>query len=436
VPLTTPRIAGKVGLPALIAATFFMVAGGPYGLEDVLQRTGYTASILILILTPLVWSVPVVLLVGELGAALPEEGGYYAWVARALGPFWGFQEAWLSLAASIFDMAIYPTLFVLYLGRFWPAASQGSNGIWIGIAVIAACAAWNIAGAKAVGGGSVLLAIALLGPFVLMALIAVVRSPLSQTVPPVRADILGGVMIAMWNYMGWDNASTIAGEVERPQRTYPLAMLGALVLIIASYVLPIAALKHFGIDTASWSTGSWVDAAELLGGRALGVAVVAGGMICGLGMFNALVLSYSRVPLAMAESGYLPHAFTWLAGKSRAPWFSIVVCAAAWAACLRLGFERLVLIDVLIYGAALMLEFIALAVLRWREPQLLRPFRIPGGKPVAILLGVGPLALLVLAFVRGREEAVQGINPIHLALWIAAAGVVLYYALRPSQKPV
>ena len=71
-------------------------------------------------MTPVVWSLPTALMVGELAAALPEEGGYYAWVRRALGPFWGFQEAWLSLVASVFDMAIYPTLFALYLGKLSP----------------------------------------------------------------------------------------------------------------------------------------------------------------------------------------------------------------------------------------------------------------------------------------------------------------------------
>jgi amino acid transporter len=86
-----------------------MVSGGPYCLEEIIQKAGYSRAILILAIVPIIWSLPVALMVGELSAALPEEGGYYAWVRRALGPFWGFQEAWLSLAASIFDMAIYPT---------------------------------------------------------------------------------------------------------------------------------------------------------------------------------------------------------------------------------------------------------------------------------------------------------------------------------------
>src|SRR5277367_6847583 len=113
----------KLTLGALVAATYFMVSGGPYGLEELVQKAGYSATLLILIATPIVWSLPTGLMVGELAAALPEEGGYYAWVKRALGPFWGFQEAWLSLAASVFDMAIYPTLFTLYLGKLVPSVA-------------------------------------------------------------------------------------------------------------------------------------------------------------------------------------------------------------------------------------------------------------------------------------------------------------------------
>ncbi len=64
-------------------------------------------------------------MIGELASALPAEGGFYVWVRRALGPFWGYQEGWLSLSASIFDMAIYPAIFVLYLGKLSPALTDG-----------------------------------------------------------------------------------------------------------------------------------------------------------------------------------------------------------------------------------------------------------------------------------------------------------------------
>jgi amino acid transporter len=101
----------------LVAATFFMVSGGPYGIEDIIGGAGYTWASALLLSLPVLWSLPTALMIGELASALPAEGGFYVWVRRALGPFWGFQEAWLSLAASIFDMAIYLTLFTLYLGR-------------------------------------------------------------------------------------------------------------------------------------------------------------------------------------------------------------------------------------------------------------------------------------------------------------------------------
>src|SRR5947209_19223960 len=102
-----------------------MVSGGTYGTEDIVRGAGYSSAMLVLLLTPLVWSVPTTLMIGELAAAMPSEGGFYAWVRRALGRFWGFQEAWLSLIASIFDMAIYPTLFVTYLTRLVPWFGEG-----------------------------------------------------------------------------------------------------------------------------------------------------------------------------------------------------------------------------------------------------------------------------------------------------------------------
>ena len=122
-------------------------------------------------------------------------------------------------------------------------------------------------------------------------------------------DILGGLLICMWNYMGWDNASTIATEVERPQRTYPRAMLAAVVIVALSYIVPVAAVWLTGLASSAWETGSWADIAGMLGGPLLRIGLVVGGMISGFGMFNALVMSYSRLPLAMAQDGMLPKFF-------------------------------------------------------------------------------------------------------------------------------
>ena len=416
-----------------------MVSGGTYGTEDIVHGAGYGRAILILLVTPLLWSLPTAFMIGELSSALPFEGGYYAWVRRAMGNFWGFQEAWLSLVASIFDMAIYPTLFVLYLDRLFPWFQEGNRGWWVALAVVVACALLNIAGVKVVSLTSLWLflalsapfaAIVILAPFKLGALAAAVTKPTTSTV-----DILGGLLICMWNYMGWDNASTIATEVERPQRTYPRAMLVAVCIVAVSYVLPFAAMWATGLKANAWETGSWADIAGLLGGPLLRIAIVLGGLMSAFGMFNALVMSYSRLPLAMAQDGMLPAVFGKLQKKSRAPWVAILALATGWALCLGLGFARLVTLDILLYGASLFLEFMALAVLRFREPDLKRPFRVPGGRLGAIAIGIPPVMLLAFSVVRSEHESILGMSSFAFGMILIAAGFVVYFinhALKPA----
>ena len=149
----------------LIAATYFMVAGGPYGIEDILGGAGYGWAIVILLVLPFLWSLPTALHDRRAGLAIPADGGFYVWVRRALGPFWGYQESWLSLSASIFDMALYPSIFVLYLGKFSPALTAGWRSYAWSLAVVALCSLWNLRGAPAVGEDSVGLFVLLLAPF-------------------------------------------------------------------------------------------------------------------------------------------------------------------------------------------------------------------------------------------------------------------------------
>ena len=315
------RPISKITLVPLIATTYLMVSGGPYGLEELVQKCGYLAACLVLIVTPIIWGLPISLMVGELSTAIPEEGGFYAWARRALGPFWGFQAAWLALANSIVDMALYPTLFVLYLSRVWPGAAIGHNAWGIGLAVIIACAAVNIAGIRVVGHVSVALTTALLAPVAVLCVTALVASvrPSPEPAEPGHADILGGILIAMWSYSGWDDASTIAGEVDRPQRNYPVVMIGVLVLAALIYVIPVLSLAHTGIDPSAWSNGAWVDVGMKLGGPLLGSAILFAGLVSAFAICNALVLSYSRLPLVLAEDGYLPGVFRLRTQKADRP---------------------------------------------------------------------------------------------------------------------
>ena len=421
----------KLTVLSLAAATYFMVSGGPYGMEELVRNAGYRLTVVILFLTPLVWSLPTGLMVGELAAALPAEGGFYVWVRRAMGPFWGFQEAWLSLVASIFDMAIYPTVFVLYLGTLWPAATAGHRGIALKLAIVVVCLLWNLFGAKAVGNGSILLGTLMLSPFLLITAFAFFRHLTLGTTPPAEGNLLTGILVAMWNYMGWDNASTVANEVDNPQRTYPRVMMLTLAVIFLSYVIPVLAVWHLHVQAETWSTGSWASIASMVVGPWLGLTLVAAAMISEFGTFNSLVMSYSRLPVAMAEDGHLPSVFARKL-QNGAPWVAIIVLGAAWAASLGLSFDKLIMLDILLYGASLALEFLALLMLRIREPQLPRPFRVPGGKAGAIAVAVGPTALLVISVIRNRNEQLDlgrlgSMSQLGFGLILMALGVVYYF---------
>jgi amino acid transporter len=423
--------AGKRGITLwpLIAATYFMASGGPYGLEEAVSSAGYAGAILLILITPVVWSLPTGLMVAELSSAIPAEGGYYVWVRRAMGRFWGFQEAWLSLASSIFDLAIYPTLFVAYFSRLVPGADRGWHGIAIGAGAITVCLGWNLAGGKAVGEGSLAMLFLMVAPFAALIVIAFLRwgSPNPAASHPVtHSELVAGLLVCMWNYMGYDNAANVSGEVQNPQRTYPLAILLTMVLVALDYVTPVTAMSRSGIGPQQWTTGSWATLGGIIGGPWLRIAIVIGGMVSSFGQFNALLMSYSRLPLAMANDGLLPRIFSRVSPRTGAPWVAIISCAILYGACLGLGFDRLVTLDILLWGASLVLEFLALVLLRVQEPQLPRLFRIPGGVVGTALLGLPPAGLLILAAFHAEHEQIAGMSVWLFGTIVMIAGAAAY----------
>jgi amino acid transporter len=244
--------------------------------------------------------------------------------------------------------------------------------------------------------------------------------------PDVDAGLSTAILVGLWNYMGWDNASTVAQEVENPQRNYPRAMIFATILVAVTYILPLAAMALSGLSVETFSTGDWTTAASSLGGPLLGMAVVAGGAITGIGMFNALVMSYTRLPMAMAEDGMLPGVVARRNSRG-VPWVSVLFCGAAWALALKLPFDRLISIDLILYGSSLLLEFAALVVLRIREPRLARPFKA-GNLAFACWLGVGPAALIGYALYASRAEKLMGsTSALLFAVVVGLLGPVLYW---------
>ena len=344
-----PRLR-KLTLLPLVAATYFMVSGGPYGLEDIVGHAGYLRALLLLAIVPLIWSLPTALMIGELASAIPEEGGFYRWVSRAFGPFWGFQEAWLSLSASVFDMAIYPALAVAYLGQLSANLTAGHRGLFWSLAIVLICIAWNLRGAHSVGQGSLGMFALLLTPFLGIIIYGAFHAASAPFGPRNLAAIGEGnmttaLLFVLWNCMGWDNASTIAREVKDPRRNYIRAMIGAVALVTISYD---SSYRDRGDDGNSGDLvcdrGVGRCGSRTLGGPMVGpilaIGVVVGGAITGVAMFNALTLSYARVPAAMARDGMLPKQFARHMDNG-VPWVAVIVCGLGWALALGLDLTRL-----------------------------------------------------------------------------------------------
>jgi len=395
---------------SLVFVLFFTVSGGAYSTETLVTQVGPGMALLILLLVPLLWSLPEVLIVGELASMLPEEGGYYAWVRRAFGPFWAFQNGWWTWMYSLVDMAIYPVLFNQYLKFFVPGLPESAH--WaVSLAIIWGAAGINLRGAGNVGRVSMIAGGVILAAFAAMTVLAIPRvshvpwHPFSAGEHGIAGTLGVGLSIALWNYIGWDNASTVQGEVADASRSYPKALAITLPLVTLSYLLPLCATLGAS-DWHTWHEAGWPDIARQTGGPLGGfvaIAIAVGGMISALALYNALLMSYSRIPFAMAVDEMLPSAVAKTDTRGT-PTVAVLVSAVCYSAFTLLPFSELVVADVVLYALALFLEFGALIQLRKTEPGLRGSFRIPVGRGGVIALAMLPVLILLLVVGLGVQD--------------------------------
>ncbi|MFZ0934972.1 MAG: amino acid permease, partial [Bryobacteraceae bacterium] len=153
------------------------------------------------------------------------------------------------------------------------------------------------------------------------------------------------------------------------------------------------------------------------------------------GSLNALTMALSRVPAALAEDGFLPRIFARRDPKTDAPRWAILGCAAAWALGLMLPFSKLLMLDMLLTGSSILLEFAALVALRIREPRLARPYRVPGGTGGAIAVCIPPAVLMLLTVLRNQAEPLGPINALQFGGILMALGVVAYFVGVRNRRP-
>ena len=353
-------------------------------------------TLVLLILTPILWSAPVALVMAELASAMPDEGGYVTWTRQAFGPYWAFQVGWWSWIDSFVDVAVYPALFVEYL-RFWMPEMAPLERWLLIVAFIVVLTGLNLSGVRPTGHAAVALAIVSLAPVGALTVAALVGPHVSPWTPLAPAGqgltSLGlGLAVVMWNYSGWDTPSTVLGEARSPERAFRSATFLALPLLTAAYVLPMgAALASGALPWSQWTTGVLPTIARSVGGDWLGHAVAAGAVLSTAGLFMSLLLTNSRLPYVMARDQMMPRWLGVVDPRFGTPWRAIVVSAMLYAGFAVFSFKELIVLNVWLYSLSLLVELAAFVRLRVVAPEMPRPWRVPGGLAVAVAVVACPV---------------------------------------------
>jgi amino acid transporter len=444
---------------------YILVSGGSFGIEDMVSSSGPGLTILLLILLPVFWSLPMALIASELGSALPGEGGFYVWARRALGDFWGFQTAWWWSLSIFVDSSVYIVLAVGYLQNWLDFGSLDLGAFelpWryvICWAIIAVFAMVNIFGVKLVAFGSTLFSILILAPFFVLIVVGLAKwqfNPLTPvTVPDAPLFGTGGVFalglaIGVWMYSGYESMSTLSGEIRNPQRVIPRALMLAVPFIIVMYVLPtvagLAGYDHWDVWATEAGDGwvSFVEIGKALGGSALGVALLASALLGNLALYLDYLASGARPLFAIAADGLFPKTISKVSPRFGTPVAAILLMAALNAVLIVGPFQNLVVIDVILFISAYVVIFVAAVRLRVTEPSLKRPFRVPLGTWGMALMVVPPIAIVVFTiYVNAIDRSTEILGTTGFRLlgqdvgWYGIAGFaallsgpVLYYVFR------
>lgn len=419
----------KAGLFFFVWVMFSYCTGGPFGLEDMVTTSGPGMTLLYLLVLPFFWSVPVSLVSAELTSAMPVEGGFYRWARAAFGDFWGFLAGWWNWCASFLLGAAYAVQFSDYLSFYIPELT-GWKHYAVSLLIVALLTWINVRGIQAVGRFATGLELFILLPVLVLVVIGLSKwhhNPFLPLIPPhqPKFNVFGvGLALGLWLYSGYEQCSTVAEEVENPQRTYPLALAFVVPMSIAVYFLPtFASLASLG-DWQNWHTRYFADAAQLIGGPWLGGWMTLAAMITNISLLNATVLASTRMPFAMADDGYLPRALTGVHSRYGTPWIAIITSATVYGLLAMRSLTQLITVYSWLRIATTVMTVLAAWQLRRKQPDLKRPFVIPGRRRGLIYAVAAPIVMSVVAML-GSDRIGLTYGPLALAV-----GPVVYLLLR------
>lgn len=381
----------------------------------------------------------------ELGAALPRTGGTYAFLLRAFRVRWlPFLFGWSMFAVVLTGvMAAVATAFAIYAGELLegiiPYGKWTQRAVAIGCIIFLTtmnCIGVSIGGriqivftiAKIAGVGSLILAGLLLGGARPGSLTPVLPH---VTGPGTFAAFGVAMIVALFAYNGWWYSTFVAGEVRDPERSIPRSIFGGMAIVLVAYVLVnIVYLTVLPFDELRATERPAAAALEALAGPRGADLIAVAVMLSAFGTVNAQLLSVPRVYFAMARDGLFFDSVARVHPRWRTPAAAILL-QGAWASLLALTgtYQQIITYTAFPNYLFLSLAVAGLIVLRVREPDLHRPFRVPlfPLTPVLFLLVFG--WYLVNSLLHEFRDTIVGI-----ALMLAGLPFYFYWARRRERR--
>eukprot|EP01114_Cavostelium_apophysatum_P024194 TRINITY_DN9404_c0_g1_i1.p1 TRINITY_DN9404_c0_g1~~TRINITY_DN9404_c0_g1_i1.p1 ORF type:complete len:393 (+),score=66.08 TRINITY_DN9404_c0_g1_i1:238-1416(+) len=388
---------------------------------------------------PFLSAIPQALMTAEMSTMMDENGGTVVWTARAFGDFIGWINSYNYVISSCFDNAIYPIIFVEYLGRSLPDLTETEKW-FIKFALVLFITAINLVGLEVVSWVSAVLTVAICFPLVIeFGMVATQISPSTQwTLIPEDVDWGLYLSTVLWIYAGWDSLGTIAGEVKNPSVTYPKGILMALILNSAVYLAPIIVGLTVSTDPKKWKAGFFEEIAFGIN-PILGRTVMVGAVLSNVGVFNAGMVASARTMSAMGEgesqARQLPAIFAYNWKRFNSPAFSVLANGVITCLLISVDFSILVTCDTFLHCVILLVEFAAFLWLKIKEPHAPRPYVVPGGMWGAYLITIPKVAILLVTMVLVSYQTIMLSCGILFLVSLAYGIKAAYVRSRPENHP-
>jgi len=414
------RVIGRWSLAALTINS--IVGSGIFGLPSQIADLLGRLSPLAVIVTGCAMAV-IVACYAEVASQFSETGGTYLYARAALGPFVGLQVGWMALLGRMTACAANANLLVIYLGEFWPHATEPLARACVITALVGVLTLVNYCGVR---GGTLVSNVFVIAKLAPLALICIaggiyLATHASVSAPAPSIDMYSwrtAVLLLFFAYGGYEAALNPMGEAKNPRRDVAFALFFALAVVTLIYT--IIQFVVVGVVPASMrSERPLADAAQVFLGHGGAVLVAIGALVSVYGYLSANLLTGPRQLFAFAEQRDFPAVFGSVHPNFKTPNVAILVFAfLTWSLSLAGSFTwnvTLSAVSRLFYYAAICA---AVPVLRHKQPHSAW-FRLRGGIILPIL-GVAICLVLVTRADFSKWLILVGTIAIALLNWILA----------------